>query len=390
MPLKPPEFYQGRPQTYVKHFFLERYLSELAYNVLHSWSDFVYVDGFSGPWRSEDEDLKDTSFHIAIETLRAVRDAFQTRFSQEKKVRFIFVEKDSKAFTELDKFAKTVRDVPISTIPGEFEKAIPAILDKIGSRAFSLIFIDPTGWTGFGLREITPLLQLRGETLINFNLSDFSRFLEEATRRKASSYDSCFGGSDWYDEYTDLTGGGLSREDALLETYRRRVKRFGSIDYVTTARIKKPYQERAYFHLVYGTRSWKGVHVFRKVEKKTVPLEERVRAEAQAKLRDDPMAPLLFVDLPVAPGTRAYEQERTVSRSRGKAVLLELLRHKRRMPYRCLSAEVMQMPLVWKSDLDSWLNELRANDEIRIEGLSGRATVPKPANVVVYLGRSDG
>ena len=32
--MRPLEFYRGREQTYVKHFFLEKYLERVAYNIL--------------------------------------------------------------------------------------------------------------------------------------------------------------------------------------------------------------------------------------------------------------------------------------------------------------------------------------------------------------------
>ena len=387
MPLKPPEFYEGREQTYLKHFFLEQYLTKLAYNVLHSWSDFVYVDGFSGPWRSEDEGYEDTSFHIAIQTLRGVRNGFKDRFNKNKQVRCIFVEKNPEAFAELDGFAKTVQDIQIQTIPGEFEKAIPTIVERIGERSFSLIFIDPTGWTGFGLREIKPILQLRGEMLISFMFNDINRFFEDPTHTKAASYTSLYGGPEWFDEYTELRDQDWDREDALLEVYRRRVKRFGSYDYVTTTRIKKPLEERSYFHLVYATRNWKGVQVFRQVEMKAAPLQENVRAGAKVRAKEgDGRQTGLFDDLPIAPGPRTFEQERELSHSRGRNLLLETLRNQRRVEYKYLRADVMQIPLVWESDLKAWLKTMLASGDIEIEGLTGRSTVPKPDSIIVYRG----
>ena len=47
-----------------KHFFLDRYLERVFYVTLAGsgrWSDFTFVDAFSGPWRSGDENLDDTS-----------------------------------------------------------------------------------------------------------------------------------------------------------------------------------------------------------------------------------------------------------------------------------------------------------------------------------------
>ena len=75
--MKPHEFYRDREQTYAKHWFLEKYLERVAYNILSHRDDFVYVDGFSGPWRSEDETYEDTSFMIAVNQLRKVRDGFR-------------------------------------------------------------------------------------------------------------------------------------------------------------------------------------------------------------------------------------------------------------------------------------------------------------------------
>ena len=175
------------------------------------------------------------------------------------------------------------------------------------------------------------------------------------------------------------------REDALLEVYRRRVKRFGSYDYVTTTRIKKPLEERSYFHLVYATRNWKGVQVFRQVEMKAAPLQENVRAGAKVRAKEgDGRQTGLFDDLPIAPGPRTFEQERELSHSRGRNLLLETLRNQRRVEYKHLRADVMQIPLVWKSDLKAWLKTMLASGDIEIEGLTGRSTVPKPDSIIVY------
>src|SRR5690348_1853237 len=190
--MKPPEFYSGREQTYVKHFFLERYLEQVAYHILSFMDDFVYVDGFSGPWRSQDENFADTSFSIAVETLRKVRDATNERFNKRCRMSCIFVEKSTDAFADLQRFVATVQDINVEAIPGEFENTISTLLQKIAS-SFSLIFIDPTGWTGFGMRQIQPLLTLRGEVLINFMFHDINRFLDTPDQAKAHSYDRLYG-----------------------------------------------------------------------------------------------------------------------------------------------------------------------------------------------------
>jgi hypothetical protein len=67
--VKTVEYYRGREQTYLKHFFLEKYLERVTYVIGYSYPEFVYVDGFSGPWRSQSEAFEDTSFMIAINRL---------------------------------------------------------------------------------------------------------------------------------------------------------------------------------------------------------------------------------------------------------------------------------------------------------------------------------
>ena len=56
-----PEYYKGKEQTYLKHFFLERYLETVAFHIGYTYREFVYVDCFSGPWKAADEQLADTS-----------------------------------------------------------------------------------------------------------------------------------------------------------------------------------------------------------------------------------------------------------------------------------------------------------------------------------------
>jgi len=78
---------------------------------------------------------------------------------------------------------KGVSDIEVQPLKGEFEESIPDVLRFVG-RAFSLIFIDPTGWTGFGLKQIAPILQHRpGEVLVDFMFDYINRFLRRRAAR---------------------------------------------------------------------------------------------------------------------------------------------------------------------------------------------------------------
>ena len=68
----PKEFYRGREQTYLKHFFLEHYLERVAYNIFSFSNNFVYVDGFSGPWKSQNENFDVFFFAMSSSSLTVV------------------------------------------------------------------------------------------------------------------------------------------------------------------------------------------------------------------------------------------------------------------------------------------------------------------------------
>src|ERR1700688_4329989 len=89
--------YSGREQTEAKHFILRRYLQALAFKVL-TFRDITYVDGFSGPWETKDEKLRDSSFMIAISLLLDAQKQYQERTRIRRKIRFFFSETDREAF----------------------------------------------------------------------------------------------------------------------------------------------------------------------------------------------------------------------------------------------------------------------------------------------------
>ncbi len=142
--MKPAEFYKGKEQTYLKHFFLEKYLERVTFNIGYSREEFVYVDGFSGPWRASGEDLSDTSFSIALDRLKYVQEGLAAQ-NKHPVIRAFFVEKDPSRFTALERAVKeykgSIKAVPF---PGTFQDNIPKILEVTKS-AFAFFFIDPTG-----------------------------------------------------------------------------------------------------------------------------------------------------------------------------------------------------------------------------------------------------
>jgi three-Cys-motif partner protein len=248
--MKPPADYKGKEQTYLKHFFLERYLEAVAFHIGYAYQEFVYVDCFSGPWQAADEELADTSIRIALDKLNYVRKglAAQQRYPN---IRAIFVEKDPTAFRTLQAALDQHRGATQTTaLPGTFEDNISAILHEVG-KAFAFFFIDPKGWSGFAMEHITPVLQHQpGEVMVNFMYDFINRFINFPDTANERSLDRFFGTGTWRDIRNTS-----DREAASLECYKEQIRKVGGYTYITSTRILKPRSDRAFFHLVYATRN---------------------------------------------------------------------------------------------------------------------------------------
>lgn len=374
--MKLPEDYRGREQTYLKHFFLERYLERVAYKVGSFAQEFVYVDGFSGPWRTEDPGFEDSSFIIAINKLRHVKEGLG-KIGRYPKVRCVFVEPDRKAYSHLQRATSTVADIEVATLNSEFEAAIPEILDLVAG-SFSLVFIDPSGWTGFGLRQIARILRHRpGEVLVNFMFDYINRFLD--TSSPEMSFDDLFGGPGW----KDVIQASHRREDAIVGLYCERMKAIGGFDFVTSTRFKKPLSERSYFYLIYGTRHPEGLLEFRRVERKEVAEQERVRLDAQQVERVGRTGQTELFDAADSSGTgpASFEVERAGNIARAEKRLLALLQRCREMDYDVARTTMLEFPLVWEQDVQHFV---KARAEV--VGLKPRERVVKPGHRVRLRG----
>jgi three-Cys-motif partner protein len=169
-------------------------------------------------------------------------------------MRAVFVEEDPKAFraltTALDRHRGAVDTI---AFPGPFEDNIPKILDVIG-KSFGFFFIDPKGWTGFDMDVLRPVLNHQpGEVLINFMFDFINRAVNWSNE---ASFDRCFGIDDW--RAVRLLHR-KEREERCVHLYREQLRKTGPFNHATSTRILKPHQDRAYFHLIYATRSITGL-----------------------------------------------------------------------------------------------------------------------------------
>ena len=373
-----PDLYAGREQTLVKHSILGKYLERFAHIIGSHWNSITYVDCFSGPWNVKSDDMSDSSFSIALQELRKARDTHLAR-GRSIALRCFFIERELGPYRRLKQFADSVTDAEIETRNSLFEESIPQILKfvrKGGRDSFPFFFVDPTGWTGFPMDVIAPLLRLdQVEVLINFMTKDIRRFIESPQQQTQQGFARLFGSATFKDRLETLQG--LDREDAAVSEYRARVIETGRFDFTASAIILHPLFDRTNFHLIYATRHALGVEVFKEAEKSAMGVMEQARSEAQKRTREKRTGQGELFGSEVLHDPTYYESLRERYLSKAKKSVLQLLRAKRQVPYDEAWTAALAQPLAWESDLKSWINDWRKQGLLHVEGLTGKQTVPK-------------
>jgi three-Cys-motif partner protein len=282
------ELYFGREQTKAKHFILKRYLQALAFKVLH-FSDLTYVDGFSGPWETRQDDFADSSFMIAIDVLKDAQRSL-AGMGKRRRIKCFLCERDPEAY---EKLAAAVashhepkQNFEIETHGGAFTDAIPRISSFIGN-SFALIFIDPTGWTGYNFDLIQPILTPRKtEVLINYMYDFINRAVSMPDAATVRSFDGILGGPGWEDRLDpDLAA--IDRGMAVEKLFRQTLANVGQFKFVVSTKIYRPTIDRPHFFLTYGTKDEAGLDTFRETEYKALQQQAVDRSAAKVRKREN-------------------------------------------------------------------------------------------------------
>lgn len=370
--------YEGREQTLVKHVILRQYLSAWAHKVASFCDTLTYVDCFSGPWNAVSDDLSDASFSIALDELRKARET-HANAGRKIRIRCLFIEKTEAAYGRLKAFADSVKDAEIETIRGEFEDHIGDVIAFIkagGRQSFPFVFIDPTGWTGFAMDTIEPLLQLKPvEVLINFMTSHIRRFIESPQEETRESFIRMFGSAGYVERVqgTSMT----DKEDALIGEYFQNLKGRGKFEHVAAAMILDPEISRTAFHLIYATRNIVGLQVFKAAEKSAMnTMLEAQEAAALRKRQTDKIQGDLFGPIDVI-APKHYETLRARYSRMARELVTSLLTGKKTISYDVAWRAALSFPLVWESDLKEWIKAWRREGSVIVNGLGPREQVPK-------------
>ncbi len=325
--------YSGREQTEAKHFILRRYLQALAFKVL-TFQDITYIDGFSGPWETKTEDFVDSSFMIAISVLQDAQRQLVERTGLKRKIKCFFSETDTESFRKLNlaisPFHKPFDNFEIKTYHGKFEDSVTEVNAFIGE-SFPLIFIDPTGWTGYPFEKIKPLFaRPKCEVLINFMYAFVQRFVHSNDIDIINSLDPILGGPGWRDRLDKSLSPGPAAEKLFRET----LKSAGNFDFVVSTKIDKATEDRPHFFITYGTKSLDGLKVFRQTEYDALRQHEKNRANARERAREEETN---TIDL--FSGHQAQVMEASIDEivreqmNSASTVLLDLLSKKGQLPF---------------------------------------------------------
>ncbi len=317
--------YIDREQTQAKHFILRGYLQELSYKVLNNW-DIAYVDGFSGPWESKTDGYSDTSFMIALDVLSEAQRTIYEKTGVRRKIRCFFSEKNANAYQDMvaavAPFHQPDNCFEVKTFHGEFADAVDEIRTFIG-RAFPLIFIDPTGWTGYPFTRIAPLFSYdKYEVLISFMYDHINRFLTHPDENIIASLDPILGGPGWQGRL-DPT---MNKGPAVEKLFRETLKAAGSFKYVVSTRIDKSTKERPHFFLAYGTKDRAGLKAFRETEYKALREHAKNRSAAMTRQRDErEKMNSLFSDDEARQNVASIDKLVDEQKALAKKILLEML-----------------------------------------------------------------
>jgi three-Cys-motif partner protein len=380
------DYYHGREQSLIKHEILRKYLQRLTYKVILGLKrpqfTLTYIDGFSGPWQSRSETFCDTSFQLALDELRAAREELANKHHLQLNLRCLFVEKDDRAFHQLEQHLKDSTDIELKLIHGEFEKNIPKVLDFARSRdnLFTFIFIDPTGWTGFGLNAISPLLQLwHSEVLINFMTKDIIRFVDDQRPEIRATFQDLFGSDEIQSAWRGLQG--REREEAIVEAYRRRLKEVVGYKYSANAIIFHPEKDRTHFHLIYATRNLEGLRTFRDSERKAMAKQNQIRNITKQERQIERPKNLALFSAEEVGSDNYYQELRTRFLEICQSKMIAFLELRKRCLFKKLLS-FLEIPLIYENDIQDFLWGLKRKGVIEIEGLTNKERVIKEDHVL--------
>ncbi|GAA6180130.1 hypothetical protein NBRC116594_15680 [Shimia sp. NS0008-38b] len=270
------DLYAGREQSKAKHEIYARYLVPFATKILSTWRTIDVIDGFAGPWKNNDTlNLSDTSIGVSLRELSKVAEQ-QGHEASSPRIRCIYNEADPDSYQILKAFIERSKPeyplLKLLTFEGTFEQNSVAI-DRAADHQFRLLFVDPTGYSGFPPSCLRTFDNGRSyEIIVNMMRS----FLE----RQATG-----GHPDTRKNLAGLLGAKraerLVRGDLTIELveqeYLKMLKEDLGFRFSCYSPIHNPDRDQIHFNLAYGTNHPEGLEVLRNAEFKALSDHDRTR-----------------------------------------------------------------------------------------------------------------
>lgn len=286
--MKISSHYKGKEQSFIKHRLLKTYLERLFMIIGQYENRIRYVDCFAGPWKTESDNLKDTSIAISLDIMKGCHESLK-KHGRNVQFKALFIEKNRESYKTLNSFLdkESTNEVCAESLHGDFYSLRSDILRWCGNDDFTFFFIDPTGWKDVvEIDTLRPLLQRRrSEYLINFMLYSILRVHNQTIFEEHMI--RIFG------EIPDTNGmTPLEREEYLLYLYRAHLKKAqpdieNKKSRSAYVKILDPYKDQTKYDLVYLTRHPLGIKVFMEASEKLDLVQKFVRAKVKQERRID-------------------------------------------------------------------------------------------------------
>jgi three-Cys-motif partner protein len=276
--------YEGREPAFVKHTFLDKYLPALIGKVCsRRYNEFVYVDGFAGPWKSvAGENFEDTSFGIALNHMTSQRLLYLSR-GRDVRMRAFLVEKDPASYAQLRQAAARYSNIEVTSLNGKMEDHAAAISASIPQQSFSFTLIDPKGFPA--INSMMPLLQRpNAEALVNFMFDFANRFGGTDLIPTLEAWLSMSAPDDWRERIRAVSG--EQREQLYEELAVEALRRTSGYVYAPVITVDKVLHNRPLYKLIFLTRHSEGLKVYRDSERSALYAQAATRSASKAKKRE--------------------------------------------------------------------------------------------------------
>lgn len=377
--------YAGREQAFVKHTFLDEYLKAALGIICSRYDEFVYVDGFAGPWKSAaGEDFDDTSFGIALKHMTKIREFYEGK-GRLIKMRAFLVEREAAPYAQLEQAIKRFPKIEINPLNGMMEGYAAEIAASIPSSAFSFTLIDPKGFPDIG--AMMPLLRRQNaEALVNFMFDFANRFGGTDLIPKLEAWLSLAGKEGWRDLINGRSG--VEREQMYEDLAVEALRATPGYAYAPVITVDKVLHNRPLYKLIFLSLHSKGLEVFRNSESVALGAQAEVRSVAKAnKKAANSATGDLFADASDAiPNDRSSQvirrsQEQAPSQLTSRLIVAGAAG----MTWADLWPRILEDFSVTRSWLGRQVNELRKSGQLLAPGWSSeRKQIPDDGQRLIW------